>query len=494
MASMEYVTNKGEIYYVTIDDDGKIEIIEKTVDETPGVMVGEGTEEAPYLIESVEDLVAFSKEVNEGGEIKNKYIKLNTDLNIYSFASYVDYTTTEFNEYFGDNLTLMEELTKGEGFKPIGNSITNGFAGTFDGGGKTITGIYINRTDIYEGMFGVLNNGEIKNLNIDKCNITGEQFIGSLVGYSVGGKINNINTSGNINAQTIKGDVGGLIGCVKFRSDIDSEMLIENINNYVCINIDNEVGKYSYGGILGNACTETSPGSTNCTLKYCRNFGKINCNLSEYAGGVVGGITKSYKYSLYRCSNNGEIVIKNSAKRVGGVSGSLLSDGNGSVIECFNTGNINVGEGTYIGGVVGYQYYTSVTIDACYNTGNINVKTGTSIAGVVGYDNQTDKTNCYNIGEISVNECTGVVAALLGHHNSSGSIGRLKNSYYYMEEKIGAVCSGNNGNTAMDTANAYWVDSETLKNMAETLGESYAPDINNINNGYPVLAFQNEDL
>ena len=491
---MEYLTDKGKIYYITIDDDGKVEIIEKIVDKTPGVMVGEGTEDVPYLIESIEDLVAFSKEVNEGGEIREKYIKLNTDLNIYSFASYVDYTTTEFNEYFGDNEILMEELTKGEGFKPIGNSITNGFAGTFDGGGKTITGIYMDRTDTYKGMFGVLKNGEIKNLNIEKCSINGNNgYMGSLVSYTVGGKINNINTSGNINVQITNKSIGGLIGAVGFRSNVGGEVEIENINSYVCINIDDEVNKNHIGGILGNVYSETNPGPVNCTLKYCRNFAKINCNISGNVGGVVGNITLD-KYSLYRCSNHGEVVIKNSVNRVGGVCGSLFSNGNGSVIECFNIGNINVGKSNYTGGIIGYQYWTAITIDACYNTGNINVKTGKSIAGIIGYDNQAIKTNCYNIGEISVNECTGVVAALLGHHNSSGSISSLKNSYYYMKEKIGAVSAANDGYNTMDTKNAYWVDSETLKNMAETLGKSYAPDINHINNGYPVLAFQNEYL
>ena len=56
--------------------DVTIEDVEVSKDETPWELAGSGTEEDPYLIESIEDLVAFSNSVNEGNRYSSKYVKL----------------------------------------------------------------------------------------------------------------------------------------------------------------------------------------------------------------------------------------------------------------------------------------------------------------------------------------------------------------------------------------------------------------------------------
>lgn len=53
-----------------------IEDVEISKDETPWELAGSGTKEDPYLIESIEDLVSFSNDVNEGNSYSNKYVKL----------------------------------------------------------------------------------------------------------------------------------------------------------------------------------------------------------------------------------------------------------------------------------------------------------------------------------------------------------------------------------------------------------------------------------
>ena len=55
---------------VTIAD---IEFVE---DSTPWELAGKGTETEPYLIESIEDLVAFSNSVNSGNNYVGKHINL----------------------------------------------------------------------------------------------------------------------------------------------------------------------------------------------------------------------------------------------------------------------------------------------------------------------------------------------------------------------------------------------------------------------------------
>ena len=126
------ISNKGEISY-----------IEHVTDEKPGELAGEGTQGNPYLIESIEDLVAFASNVNGGNSYQGKYVKLEQDLNFKSSVSYVNYETTEFGNINGDDKTenLMTELTTGRGFTPIGTNVNANarFKGTFDGNNKKIS-------------------------------------------------------------------------------------------------------------------------------------------------------------------------------------------------------------------------------------------------------------------------------------------------------------------------------------------------------------------
>ena len=68
------------------------------IDETPGVLDGEGTEENPYKIQSIEDLVAFSNFVNSGNETRNKFFTLVVNLDFQADSSYVDPTTKVFGD------------------------------------------------------------------------------------------------------------------------------------------------------------------------------------------------------------------------------------------------------------------------------------------------------------------------------------------------------------------------------------------------------------
>ena len=68
----------------------------KVFDETPGILDGEGTEEEPFKIESVEDLVTFINTINDGDDFGEQVIELVYTLDITSTNSYVDSNTTAF--------------------------------------------------------------------------------------------------------------------------------------------------------------------------------------------------------------------------------------------------------------------------------------------------------------------------------------------------------------------------------------------------------------
>ena len=92
-------------------------------DEKPGELAGSGSEDDPYLIESIEDLVAFSHNVGNGESYENQYVKLATDLNFASSNSYVNPDCD--GKQYGYDGKLKDAIDK-EGFIPIGSTTREG--------------------------------------------------------------------------------------------------------------------------------------------------------------------------------------------------------------------------------------------------------------------------------------------------------------------------------------------------------------------------------
>ena len=193
------VTNTGEEFevlfkesnrYYTIDKEGKISDSKEIIkDIYPGDItrgkdgeILDGSKEQPYEIWCIEDLVAFSNIVNGNGikfengqsvQIKNnenfsnKYVEIKQDLNFKSKLSYANSERTDFGNINGiaeDSNTLINEMTTGTGFTPIGNT-NSGFGGIFSGNNNKIKEIYINR-ETNAGLFGIIASPNIKNLEI----------------------------------------------------------------------------------------------------------------------------------------------------------------------------------------------------------------------------------------------------------------------------------------------------------------------------------------
>ena len=113
-------------------------------------------------------------------------------------------------ELFEDiDLSVIEES---EGFEPIGDK-TKPFTGTFDGKGKKIKNLKINRSgDKYVGLFGVVGRGGVvKNIGLEDVDVKGEENVGGLVGYN-NGMIENSYTTGNVAGGKY---IGGLVGVNK---------------------------------------------------------------------------------------------------------------------------------------------------------------------------------------------------------------------------------------------------------------------------------------
>lgn len=258
----------------TIDDNGEIREEDASIvkeDEVAGAFDGTGSENDPYIIMSIEDLVYLANQVNNGiNNYNNKWVALGKPLDFKSKLSYKDintkYSYDEARKSYIPNEnsenTLMELCTTGEGFTPI-----NGFNGKFNGKNYTINNLYENRSG-YCGLFatygGYYIEAWIKNLTISGEIISTDNYAAGFVGLPLGITIENC--TNNVNVQGVQ--AGGFAGYYRYGSD-------QNFIN--CINNGNIKATNKAGGIIGYSYHGKN--FTNCI-----NNGKIE---GDYAGGIV---------------------------------------------------------------------------------------------------------------------------------------------------------------------------------------------------------------
>ena len=118
----------------------------------------------------------------------------------------------------GSNIdaTATSTWNAGLGFAPVGDNILP-FEGTFDGLGHTISNLVINRpATTYVGLFGRTSNGIISNVGLLNVNITGNYYVGGLVGSeNSSGSITNSYSAGSVSGSN--NEVGGLMGLPRLR-------------------------------------------------------------------------------------------------------------------------------------------------------------------------------------------------------------------------------------------------------------------------------------
>ena len=185
------------------------------------------------------------------------------------------------------------------------------------------------------------------------------------------------------------------------------------------------------------------------------------------AGGIVGQLSGA-EGSVRNCRSD---VAITGGQNVGGIVGyvsSGYSTATKSITGCVNTGRITSNSNN-AGGIVGY-ISGQVTVDSCYNRGTVAGE-GWHAGGIVGYleNRYAAVKNCYTTEDIMAK---GDYHPVVGK-KSSGSI----SDCYYLDT-LGA-----DSNAAAKT-------SDELKALAPTLGEPFMTDPADVNDGYPIFAWQ----
>lgn len=288
---------------------------------------GSGTQQEPYQILGLAHLMGLSEAVAAGIDFQGKYFELAQD---------IDLGNLERNNGSWNPIGWYQNEEE------IGDKVSHGFSGTFDGCGNTIWGLKIHMAGTeadYAGLFGLIDGGTVHNLRIEDAQVYAGDKAGILAGAVTGGAcIRDVFVSGYVRAS---GDAGGITGTAEGKG---SRVLIENCRGEG-ISILSEGGSSFTGGIAGQAVEADL--IDNVVITQDGNSDRIQGK--GYTGGIAGRMREAHIYNSYVDGTIGG----NGAKAVGGIAG-LYESGN-LILARFagDIGRTNNGsmarEGTFVG-------------------------------------------------------------------------------------------------------------------------------------------------
>ena len=239
-----------------------------------------------FTISSADELAGLAQLVNGGNNFAGKTITLNANMDLND----IEWT-------------------------PIGTS-EKPFKGIFDGNGKTISNLYINRPfdnaveNNYVGLFGYTKSEAIiKDVNIENVDIQGSLYVGAVAGYAfTGNSISDCHVTGDI-AIDAWWYVGG-IGGNGYITTVSGCSVIGNDGSYIKANDGSYVG-----GIWGFRGEGESINITDCEVE------NINISGVDRVGGVSGML--HYGNSITGCSldNVTAVATDPDATTVGKIAG-----------------------------------------------------------------------------------------------------------------------------------------------------------------------------
>lgn len=249
------------------------------------------------------------------------------------------------------NARLMNDITMDNTeWTPIGTE-SNPFAGKFDGGGYTITGLTCtDESKDYVGLVGYANGAVIQNVTVQDAALKGHYYIGTVCGCITGGTITNchaVNTA--IGGNTEGRYYGGIAGYITGKTNVTG-----------CTNSDSTVnGGYYLGGIAGYAA--------DTTVQRCVNSGAVTSKYSKI-GGIVGTANRA---TVQDCGNIGTVTKRGNGSEYGGIIGE--ASGNPTIQNCYNADKNTAAK------ICGGIFYTPLN---CYYLPDDTGSSGSTVTGI----------------------------------------------------------------------------------------------------------------
>ncbi len=196
---------------------------------------GSGTSGDPYLIKNTFHL----RNIYDSNTYEYKLIH-DIDLNIYPFNS-------------------------DKGWKPIGtNSSGQEFHGRFDGNGKKILNLFINRpTENFVGLFGTARYGYIKKVGFENVNVTGKDYVGAITGINYT-HLSESYSTGSVTAENHAGGLTGLLETYTSAGEISNSYSFASVTA-TATSAGGLVGRFISGDITkayaaGSVTSPSNPG------------------------------------------------------------------------------------------------------------------------------------------------------------------------------------------------------------------------------------------
>ena len=307
---------------------------------------GDGSKDNPYQIGSAEQLAKFRDIFNgTGGEEQNDKAcaLLTADIDLGGIDS-------------------EGKGIEGKEWTPMGKNESLAYLGVFDGGGHTVSGLYVDLSGdvLYAGLFGYIGKDETNTGTVQDLIVAGTVTL-------------NTTADGNVCLGGVAGLNGGTIQCVSWSGSVTGTR--ETGDN----------GDFDGGGVTGR---------NDGTVSRCRALGKVGLGYSgdsvfhTRAGGVVG--YNAQKALLEDSFSDGAVF----ANRANTTSGKALAGGvvgsnegtvqrgyhfRGEVTAKYENNHNNNDNNAVAGGVAGFGGGSPDSLTACYwlkGTAGIGIREG----------------------------------------------------------------------------------------------------------------------
>ncbi|MGE4485919.1 MAG: InlB B-repeat-containing protein, partial [Oscillospiraceae bacterium] len=369
-----------------------------------------------------------------------KTITISSEAQLARLAYMVN-SGTAYSDY---TVTLTDDIDLGDHYwVPIGSDYSNGFKGSFDGGGHTVSNMCINGAYSYAGLFGFIDG----------------------IGSSSGIFVKDISVKGTVDMTATQSiEAGGVAG---FSRDVGS---FENCSSDVDITASVS-GTYEHAWV-GGICGETYNSSDGISLTGCSSSGTLSAAQtgpkgSVWAGGLIGRCAGA---SVVNCASTSAVSAASTGypAYAGGLFGEAAS---ACIYNSYASGEVSgtaSGDTCYAGGMFGYISY-SVETDNCYSSGSVSGSgTAAYVGGFAGCaEYNLTATNSYWLGS-TTDSAFGIGTAPDGLMSLTES--QLKNT---------AALGGDGDYSAMTVLSAL------NKEAAGINGAEAWIAVDGVNNGYP---------